>query len=73
MKRRRGGYNITKLNGKPLSRRMHGLMLGEVRRLFRYRAAERGLFPSDTEVDDAIWTTLETGRMPEMFQTLTKH
>jgi hypothetical protein len=62
------GY-ITKLNGKPLTKgALTGFQLGDARRLFRYRADQRGKDPTQAEIDDALWDTLENGALPQLYK-----
>jgi hypothetical protein len=53
---------VKKLNGKPLSMWISGLTLWECRRLFRYRATLRGATPTQHDIDEALWQTIETGQ-----------
>ena len=60
---------VTKLNGKPLTKGLlTGFQLGDMRRLFRYRADQRGKQPTQNEIDDALWQTLEKEELPEMYR-----
>jgi hypothetical protein len=44
--------------------------LGDCRKLFRDRARRRGAAPTTAEIDDALWTTLETGTLPELYMPI---
>jgi hypothetical protein len=60
---------VTALNGKPMSRLLTTVQLGDCRKLFRGRAASRGVTPTVTEIDDALWLVLETGApLPELYE-----
>jgi hypothetical protein len=60
---------VTALNGKPMSRLLTNVQLGDCRKLFRGRAASRGVTPTVTEIDDALWLVLETGApLPELYE-----
>jgi hypothetical protein len=64
---------VTALNGKPMSRLLTTVQLGDCRKLFRGRAASRGVTPTVTEIDDALWLVLETGApLPELYEPLGK-
>jgi hypothetical protein len=57
------------LNGKPLTRAtITCFQLGDVRKLFRYRASLRGVPTTTTEMDDALWLLPETGVLVSPFQ-----
>jgi hypothetical protein len=60
--------DIKTLNGKPLTKTLDGFQLGDLRKLFRYRAASRGVTRTRIEIDDAIWLTLETGKLPDLYR-----
>jgi len=59
---------VTHLNGKPLTTHLTTFQLGDCRKLFRYRAAQRGGAPTSAEIDDALWLCLETGELPPLYQ-----
>jgi hypothetical protein len=60
---------VTELNGKPMSRLLTTVQLGDCRKLFRGRAASRGVTPTVTEIDDALWLVLETDApLPELYE-----
>jgi hypothetical protein len=63
------GY-VTALNGKPLMVLLTTFQLGDCRKLFRYRAAQRGATPTLTEIDDAVWLALATGTLPKLYEPL---
>jgi hypothetical protein len=62
---------IKTLNGKPLTSGLTGHQLGDCRKIFQHRATLRGAAPTQDEIDDAIWQTLETGHLPELYRPVT--
>jgi hypothetical protein len=61
------GY-VTALNGKPLMVWLTTFQLGDARKLFRHRAAQRGATPTVVEIDDAVWLTMATGKLPKLYE-----
>jgi hypothetical protein len=48
-------------------------MLGDLRRLLRYRASVRGRTLTKAEIDDLIWKSLETDEPDELFEHVSTH
>jgi hypothetical protein len=71
--KKRRGY-ISTLAGHPLSKPMLALQLGDCRKLFRYRAAQRGATPTTAEIDEALYRVIVLDEpLPELYAPVELH
>ena len=72
LKKRRGYVSI--LAGHPLSEPMLALQLGDCRKLFRFRAAQRGATPTTAEIDEALYRVIVLEQpLPDLYAPTDLH